>query len=582
MIVLLRQVVLLVLGIAALHPSAASARSESSTHVLREGQWLEVRGSYREDGRFVAERADLVQPGRYEVLIGTAQPDARDDYFRLLGIPVEIHEKTDFERLDGRDIRGARVKVEGYYRGEDKFSAREIGPRGEGRERITGRIDRIRNRRSGTQLSIMNFLVEIPKDMLVRHDAPPGDFLRTEPTAQMIVDRNRDEEDLFGEGVWITENLMVAGQAQARGAFEENYNLNERDREDRDDLEATLRARFVYQPSGSFFAVAEFNHRELWRDDEDEGRRDDGNSRLGESYFYWIDPFGSGIDLQAGRVDFDDEREWLYDQNLDAVRAIWSGAHLRAELSYSETLSDGSPIDESAANTMLYLSNQDEDRHLAAYLVHRDFDLGPADRRTHFGFRAFGEWLPRQESWLELSWLRGRSGGVNARSRAIDLGTTWKPHRRLAFTAGYARGQGGAPGADTDRTYRQTGLQDNNAKFAGVTSFRYYGELVDPELANLEIVTAGIGWLPASSISLDLVWHSYRQDELSTRLVDTDLDRRPNGRNRDLGEEWDLVFGWRTPWNLDVEAVAAWFEPGPAFNGADDAFLGKLQFRYRF
>jgi len=563
-------------------PGAALARADSSVDILREGQWLEVRGSYAGNGRFVAQRVDLVQPDRYEVLIGTAEPSEREGYFVLLGQPVEVQDKTDTRRLGEGGVAGARVKVEGYFRGADKFTAREISPRGEGRERIVGRIDRIRKRPFGAELVIMNFLVEIPADLRVRHAGPPGEFLRTEPAAQEIVDRNRDEEDLFGKGVWLTGNLMVAGQAQARAIFEDNYNLDDRDAEDRDDLETTLRARFVYQPSDAFFAVAEFNHRRLWREDQDAGRSDDSESRLGESYLYWLDPFGAGIDLQAGRVDFDEEREWLYDQNLDTVRAIWNAPRVRAELSYSETLSDGSPLDEAAGNAMLYVSNRDDDRHLAAYLIHREFDLDIPGRRTHFGLRAHGDWLPQQESWLELSWMEGRAGDVASRGRALDIGTTWRPVRRLALTAGYAKGQGGAPGAGTDRTFRQTGLQDNNAKFAGVTSFRYYGELVDPELANLEVLTAGVGWLPADGLSLDLVWHAYRQDVLSTRLVDSDLGHRPNGRDPDLGDEWDLVFGWRTPRNLDIEAVMAWFEPGPAFDRADAAFLGKLQLRYRF
>ena len=178
--------------------------------------------------------------------------------------------------------------------------------------------------------------------------------------------------------------------------------------------------------------------------------------------------------------------------------------------------------------------------------------------------------------------MDGSTGATDSRGWAVDLGSTWEFHEHFAFTAGYAKGQGDDRDSVTDHTFRQSGLNDNNGKFAGVTSFRYYGELVDPELANLEIMTAGLGWLPTRGISLDLVWHDYRQDELNTRLVDSDLDKRPNGRHKHIGSELDLVFGWRSEYNLDVEIVAAWFRPGKAFNNVDDAFLGKLQFRYRF
>lgn len=305
-------------------------------------------------------------------------------------------------------------------------------------------------------------------------------------------------------------------------------------------------------------------------------------TRLGEAYLYWLDPFDTGLDLQLGRVDFDDEREWLFDQNLDTVRGIWNGGRARIEYAYSETLSDGSVEDEAAENHFIYVSNQHRKRHLAAWLFRREFDLAVPVRRTHVGVRATGEWWDDHESWLDIAWLNGHTGTADQRGLALDLGTTWEPGDHFAFTLGYAWGQGDPSGSETGRTFRQSGLQDNNGKFAGVTSFRYYGEVLDPELANLAVFTAGIGWLPRSGLSLDLVWHQYRQDHLSTRLVDTELDRRPSGQSKDIGHGLDLVFGWRTRWNMDVEAVAGWFSPGRAFVNADDAFVGKLQLRFRF
>ena len=494
----------------------------------------------------------------------------------------KFRKKTDIGNLNPGKLAGTRVKVEGYYRGPERFSARELDPRGEGRERVAGRIDKIQKRRGAIELMVMNTLINIPQDVMVEHDLAWHEYGKTEIGALAMVDVNRDEEDRFGDGYWITDNLQIAGQAQLRGLAENENNLNQRDPEDRDDMEASFRARLVYQPSASFFAIGELNYRKLYRNDDDDGRLEDSNSRLGESYFYWIDPFNKGIDLQLGRVDFDDEREWLYDQNLDTVKATWSSERLRLEVSYSETLSDGNLADESAGNSILYLSNRDEDRHIAGYLIHRDFDLAIPLKRTHAGFRASGEWHSNQESWLEVSVMDGQTGLVSNRGWAFDVGNSWRFHDHWSLTAAYAFGQGNDSNSRTDTTFRQTGLHDNNAKFDGVTSFRYYGELVDPELSNLGITTLGLAWLPSSGFSVDLVWHDYQQDKLSTRLTDTDLDMRPNGRNKELGTELDLVMGWRTQKNLDIELVMAWFNPGKAFTNADDAFLAKLQFRYRF
>lgn len=574
--------VILGLVLVAVPATPASAQLESDPRLVRVGQWLEVRGEWDPAGRFRAARIDLVQPRRYQVLIGEVTGQDEQGHITVLGQRVEVQAKTDIDKLPANDLTGRRVKVEGYYRGPRKFSAREIDPRGPGRERLLGRVDARHTGGGGVEFEIMTYRVVVPADVLVRHEDPPESYAQTAATATAIADRGRDEEDLFGEGYWLTESLQLSGQTELRALGERDFNLDERDREDRDDIEFSIRTRVLYQPSASFFALAELRHRELRRADRDDGRLSDSNTRLGEAYLYWIGAFADALDLQAGRVDFDDEREWIYDQNLDAVRAIWSGRRLRAELSYSETLSDGSPLDESARNWMAYLSGFDPDRHIAAYLVHREFDLGARLRRTHYGFRMLGEWLPGQESWLELAWLDGRAGPTATRAWAVDIGSTWQFHDRWALTLGYAAGQGDAGGGATDHTFRQTGLQDNNAKFAGVTSFRYYGELLDPELANLHVATAGLGFLPRAGLSLDLVWHAYRQDVASRRLIDAQIDQRPNGRDRSLGREIDLVLGWKATRNLDVETVAAWFTPGRAFRHRDSAFLAKLQLRYRF
>ena len=558
------------------------AQSESFVDVLTEGHWLEVRGSYQADGSFLAQRVDLVQPGRYEILIGTISSVQEGGNFTLLGQNVEPQQKTIFRNVNRNALERRRVKVEGYYRSEEKFSARNVGARGEGRERITGRIDNIRATRDGYEAGIMGYRVLIPGELVVRHELNVTRYEISDFRAQVIVERNQDEEDRFGKGVWITDTLLLAGQIQARATTEYEFDLDAIDPDSRDDLNAFIRARVVYQPTSSFFAVAELYHQQLLRDDATGGRTTSGDTKLAQTYLYWIDPFGVGLDLQVGRVDFDDEREWLYDQNLDALRAIWTGKKIRAELSYSETLSDSNLVDEAATNSMLYISNNDDDRHFAAYVIHRDFDLLIPVQRTHFGLRALGEWLPRQKIWAELAYMVGEIGPIENQGWAFDIGSTWRVHERFALTVGYAVGQGDDQDATVDSTFRQSGLQDNTAKFSGFTSFRYYGELLNPELTNLEILTVGLGWLPGQGISLDLVGHSYQQNELSDRLVISDIDRQPNGIDLDLGTEIDFIVGWRTNRHLHVEVVAAWFSPGDAFDNADDAFLGKLQFRYRF
>lgn len=570
------------IGLLLLWHTAGFAQGESSADVLEEGHWVEVRGSYQTDGNFLAQRVDLVQPEDNNILIGTITAVPERGYFILMGQRVKAKAEARFRNVDKNALEGVRVKVEGHNRSKGKFSAREVSRRGEGRERIVGRIDSIRSTRGGLEISVMGFGVQIAEQTQVRHDLPIVSYVRSEGTAQSIVNRNRDDEDLFGKGVRLSDRLLFSGLLQARSIAENEFDLDQIDPNNHNDFQATIWTRFVYQANASLFAVVGLNHRQVMRDNEQGARTNVGDTRLGETYLYWLHVFGSSIDLQIGRVDFDDEREWLYDQNLDALRAIWTGQNIRAELSYSETLSDGNVIDEAASNSMLYVSNNDDDRHLAGYVIHRDFDLLIPEQRTHVGLRAIGDWLPRQESWVDVSYMTGKTGQVDNRGWAFDIGSTWSIHDRFALTLGYAVGQGNDPTSDTDDTFRQSGLNDNNGKFSGVTSFRYYGELMDPELANLEVLTGGLGWRPSNHLSLDLIWHTYEQNEPSTSLIEAHIDAQPNGVNTDLGTEVDIIFGWRDSEHWHLEVVGAWFSPGDAFDNSDNAILGKLQLRYRF
>lgn len=387
---------------------------------------------------------------------------------------------------------------------------------------------------------------------------------------------------MFGEGVRLSENLLIAGMAESKWTGENNYNLNRSRNRDRDDYEASGRLRLIYRPTSTFISVAEARYGGRWRDDARDGWIYDGDVRLGETFAYWIDPFGANLDVQAGRIDFDERREWLYDQNLDGIKLFHYGRITVTELSVTTTLDDGSPRDENALNTILYVSNGSDRRHLAAYVIHRDFDLALAEKRTNYGLRAFGRWLPNSRVWLEVSRMNGKSGAIDAAAWGFDIGNTYEFDNGFNFTLGYAFGEGDDPKTARDENFRQTGLEDNNARFAGVTSFKYYGELVDPVLTNLKILTAGLGMRFQRRISVDLVGHQYRQHRLSRRWLDSGIRKRPNGIDRKLGWELDLVLGMRSHPSWDVEVVAAWFVPGDAFDDADNALMGKLQLRYRF
>ena len=142
-----------------------------------------------------------------------------------------------------------------------------------------------------------------------------------------------------------------------------------------------------------------------------------------------------------------------------------------------------------------------------------------------------------------------------------------------SLTVGFAIGS---------KSFRQTGLQDNSGRFNGVSKFKYYGEVLDPELSNIMIWTGGLGIIPFDETSLDIVYHYYAQVKKSDKLRDANVDEDLTGEDRDLGHEVDMIFGSEIIKNVQVVLITGVFMPGKAFPEDDVALLGKLEVQIAF
>jgi alginate production protein len=133
-----------------------------------------------------------------------------------------------------------------------------------------------------------------------------------------------------------------------------------------------------------------------------------------------------------------------------------------------------------------------------------------------------------------------------------------------------------------DRSFRQTGLHDNEGTWAGVAKFKYYGELLDPELSNLRVLTGGIGLRPTPTTSLDLVAHAYWQHTAAAQLRDTRLDIAPLGHRRALGQAFEVIVGYVPIRQVKARGIMSVFVPGAAFAAeADPATFTKVEVEYR-
>jgi hypothetical protein len=136
---------------------------------------------------------------------------------------------------------------------------------------------------------------------------------------------------------------------------------------------------------------------------------------------------------------------------------------------------------------------------------------------------------------------------------------------RPSIGAGYARGSGGQRSATLDANFRQTGLQENKARLAGVKRLRIYGELLQPELANLVVRSLSAGVRVLENSSIELVAYRYRQPVPATEIVAARLSADPLGTSGDIGREIDLLISLREWRQLELTLRWSRFTPGAAF-----------------
>jgi hypothetical protein len=426
-------------------------------------------------------------------------------------------------------------------------------------------------------------------------------------------DQNRVEDP------WTTElwghPLSLAGEAETWMGFVEELSLGEPD-EDYDRLlfEAEIEAEAFYS-IGPLFSV--FLQARLAFIRDLRSQTPDRLSTLllerGEMWIHTEDILGTGLNLHAGALDFEDDRLWWWDEGLDAVRLAYETDTFEATLAAAEQIAprrtSQSYIDPEMDGVFRLIGEASWDWHphhaVELFgLYHHDHSgedhPGGIVRRSRedesdatlawVGFRAmgastldsggiFGYWLDTAVVWGGERWVEfvdlpdemvmaDEAVHRDVSGWAVDAGVNWILPWALEprLFAGYAIGSGDPnPESGDDRSFRQSGLHGNEPGFGGVQRFGQYGNLLDPELSNLGVVTLGLGLTLFDSSSVDLVYHYYHQMQAATFLRDVRFDAELDGRHRDVGHGIDVVLAIEEWKRLELEFDVSVFRSGDAF-----------------
>lgn len=426
----------------------------------------------------------------------------------------------------------------------------------------------------------------------------------------------------------LGKRLILGGELSAGSRFRTNYELLP-NRDDDDltfDPEAKLEAIWLTGDQSAVFVSAKlFAETTLYK--QGGSTKAAAGVELDEAWLLRTRLFGTPLALQIGRQQVQDRREWRWDKDLDAVRLHYFGSKVRAfagigrEFGHKSTLGRMDPEDRGIVRGFgharwswtdrndieAYVLHQNDrsGRHAIGSLINSD-DTDDSDARlTWLGLRARGRVKTKFPGkfyyWADIARVQGteylteydgfdatrdRVTGQSQRGVhgwAFDVGASFElPLKAEPYlTLAYARGSGDTNrGAGENRAFRQTGLHNNNGKFRGLSRFRYYGEVLRPELSNISIATVALGVPLGKSSWIEAVWHRYRQPVAARRIAGSRLDINPLGTDRRIGQEFDVIYSYRpqqSRWEFELTGGA--FRAGPAFGPAQGRWAGLIELK---
>lgn len=429
--------------------------------------------------------------------------------------------------------------------------------------------------------------------------------------------------------VTYEEDLVLpVGQLEFSGSLElvrealKNIALGQRPGDDIRTLKPEIQLQLFYRFSeqlSAFVEVKGLAEQEL--DTARTQRRSEKEVERGEVWLYWQDLLDGHATVKIGRQNFAEPRRWWWDADFDALRFDYAHDSWHLSLGVAEALRRKSSrerfIDPQEEDVLRWLGHANwklfSGLHLSGfYLRQRDdstrsslHSLVETARQDEndgnlrwLGLRAAGDFdfsAGALSYWVDAATVTGDEtifeytssvGGMSrvvsaaqqrVRGHATDAGVVWKfaAPRVPILSLSYARGSGDKNlNDDTDRSFRQTGLQDPTQEF------RFYGELLRPELSNLAITSALFGFAVTSNSRLTLGYHRFRQVQPAAYLRDARLAISPTGENKDIGQEVSLLAEIREWENLKLVLAAATFKAGQAFGGAAGKRANSLFFEF--
>lgn len=553
-------------------PTAAA----SALRKLREGDTVEAKGNWDENkGVFVAyEIEKLPKPRRPSVrgVIEAVDPGAAK--LMILGRQVRVSRQTAFLSTSGQsggglsDLQpGKRAEVTAKVDDETgAWTATKVVWRGIRipiQDRVRGTITAVyRVDKSVESIEISGLpLRATPKTQF------KSDYLEEELLGSLF----SEEGDVNAPHLRLGNNLLLSGDLRPSARREAGYALSGGD-DERITIQPALTLQLAGEWGRAFQTLVDVRlvSEHVWAGDRFDPTEHQFEAR--QAYAVLRLPRHRGAALVVGKQRVRDHREWLFDEYLDGIRLYVYGTRpVVFEASYFPSLlAPRGEKFETWDDLLLRARYIPDSRNETSFYFLTRRDSSPRRRQpAYWGLSYHGRPWRVLSGWLDASLLRGEDKGRPQRAWALDAGATLSARGtvRPSLTAAYAVGSGEKKetGDPFSQEFRQTGHEDNSGRFGGFSNFKYYGEVLNPELSNLKIYTLGAGLRFGYSVSVEGVYHVYRQHRLDDELR-TGLAPKLNERSPELGRELDLVLGIQNLWKrVSLSYAFGRLEPGAAF-----------------
>ena len=317
----------------------------------------------------------------------------------------------------------------------------------------------------------------------------------------------------------------------------------------------------------------------------------DFNLDLREFYLMSHDLNDNYLNFLIGRKILNDGRAWYYNSSVDTIGLfnsddlllydIYFGGRLNNEKTFSE--SDNTYGLKDTKFIIAHLKYEYFIKHFIEgfYLLEHTKNL-----RTlrWYGIRADGNKKFSNSSlkyWADFALLRGNFN-QKITANGLDLGAMYnKDTSPYSFGVSFARGSGSKDGK---HNYYMPYLTNAKHKLNKIPNFRYYGEFLNPDLSNIQIISLYGNYDFKNGNTLSLAFHNYNQIKASNVLRATDMVLAPNGKSKDIGNEFDLIWYFNRANLKHYKLVFSYFRGGSAFDDADikEAFYVYFIYRYYF